>query len=255
MPHSQTVGVNYNFKPLTYISSYIIVFVYISGRLLFQAWINLFLVLNLMMAKAGGVERLRFLLRRKFKDVLMNGYVCLLFSLLSRPAVCLVVSGPGLVHALAGMSNAAVNCWWGWLITWNIWEDMYRSRPFLFSVLIRLATIHWIPCPEQYSFHKHLLWSRTVWYCQPYSTLHKFFWNLFICCLCVSHYEQYVPQWCAGSCLRTILFFAKGWWCWLVSCCFVFVAYTWRAMVIFVLSYWLFSSHFSLLKPKAATFL
>ncbi|XP_048731281.2 2-hydroxyacyl-CoA lyase 1-like [Ostrea edulis] len=28
-----------------------------------------------------------------------------------RPAVCLVVSGPGLIHALAGMSNAQVNCW------------------------------------------------------------------------------------------------------------------------------------------------
>jgi len=27
------------------------------------------------------------------------------------PAVCLVVSGPGLVHALAGMSNAMENCW------------------------------------------------------------------------------------------------------------------------------------------------
>lgn len=28
-----------------------------------------------------------------------------------RPAVCLVVSGPGLVHAFAGMSNAMENCW------------------------------------------------------------------------------------------------------------------------------------------------
>lgn len=28
-----------------------------------------------------------------------------------RPAVCLVVSGPGLVHALAGAANAAENCW------------------------------------------------------------------------------------------------------------------------------------------------
>ena len=31
--------------------------------------------------------------------------------LTQRPAVCLVVSGPGLVHALAGMSNAKENCW------------------------------------------------------------------------------------------------------------------------------------------------
>ena len=28
-----------------------------------------------------------------------------------RPAVCLVVSGPGLLHALGGMANAMVNCW------------------------------------------------------------------------------------------------------------------------------------------------
>lgn len=28
-----------------------------------------------------------------------------------KPAVCLVVSGPGLVHALAGMANAMENCW------------------------------------------------------------------------------------------------------------------------------------------------
>jgi len=25
--------------------------------------------------------------------------------------VCLVVSGPGLIHALGGMANAMVNCW------------------------------------------------------------------------------------------------------------------------------------------------
>lgn len=31
--------------------------------------------------------------------------------LTGKPAVCLVVSGPGLVHALAGMSNAMENCW------------------------------------------------------------------------------------------------------------------------------------------------
>lgn len=31
--------------------------------------------------------------------------------LTNRPAVCLVVSGPGLIHALAGMANAKENCW------------------------------------------------------------------------------------------------------------------------------------------------
>lgn len=29
----------------------------------------------------------------------------------SRPGVCLVVSGPGLIHALGGMANANMNCW------------------------------------------------------------------------------------------------------------------------------------------------
>ncbi|KAL2103166.1 hypothetical protein ACEWY4_000034 [Coilia grayii] len=31
--------------------------------------------------------------------------------LTGRPAVCLVVSGPGLIHALGGMANANANCW------------------------------------------------------------------------------------------------------------------------------------------------
>ncbi|XP_056619460.1 2-hydroxyacyl-CoA lyase 1 isoform X2 [Triplophysa dalaica] len=31
--------------------------------------------------------------------------------LTGRPAVCLVVSGPGLIHALGGMANANTNCW------------------------------------------------------------------------------------------------------------------------------------------------
>ena len=31
--------------------------------------------------------------------------------LTGHPAVCLVVSGPGLIHAFAGMANAQENCW------------------------------------------------------------------------------------------------------------------------------------------------
>jgi 2-hydroxyacyl-CoA lyase 1 len=31
--------------------------------------------------------------------------------LYGRPAVCLTVSGPGLIHALGGMANAQVNKW------------------------------------------------------------------------------------------------------------------------------------------------
>ncbi|KAG9476192.1 hypothetical protein GDO78_002987 [Eleutherodactylus coqui] len=43
-------------------------------------------------------------------------YTCL-FALMQidfcpfRPAVCLVVSGPGLIHALGGMANSNMNCW------------------------------------------------------------------------------------------------------------------------------------------------
>lgn len=31
--------------------------------------------------------------------------------LTQKPGVCLVVSGPGLLHVTAGMANAQVNCW------------------------------------------------------------------------------------------------------------------------------------------------
>ena len=31
--------------------------------------------------------------------------------LTQRPAVCLAVSGPGVLHAIGGMANAHVNCW------------------------------------------------------------------------------------------------------------------------------------------------
>lgn len=32
--------------------------------------------------------------------------------LTKRPGVCLVVSGPGLLHTLGGMANAQMNCWY-----------------------------------------------------------------------------------------------------------------------------------------------
>uniref|UniRef100_A0A668AAU5 2-hydroxyacyl-CoA lyase n=1 Tax=Myripristis murdjan TaxID=586833 RepID=A0A668AAU5_9TELE len=37
---------------------------------------------------------------------------CVLCLCLSRPGACLVVSGPGLIHALGGMANANMNCQW-----------------------------------------------------------------------------------------------------------------------------------------------
>lgn len=40
--------------------------------------------------------------------------LCILYVVLvcfSRPGACLVVSGPGLIHALGGMANANMNCW------------------------------------------------------------------------------------------------------------------------------------------------
>lgn len=32
--------------------------------------------------------------------------------LTGKPAVVLVVSGPGLLHVIGGMANAQSNCWW-----------------------------------------------------------------------------------------------------------------------------------------------
>lgn len=37
---------------------------------------------------------------------------CPLWLFVSRPGACLVVSGPGLIHALGGMANANMNCWY-----------------------------------------------------------------------------------------------------------------------------------------------
>ena len=39
-------------------------------------------------------------------------YTCLSQSSFIRPAGVLVVPGPGLIHALPGIANAAVNCWY-----------------------------------------------------------------------------------------------------------------------------------------------
>lgn len=38
----------------------------------------------------------------------------------SRPGACLVVSGPGLIHALGGMANANINCWYTFYTTANL---------------------------------------------------------------------------------------------------------------------------------------
>ena len=37
--------------------------------------------------------------------------VFIILLLMCLTGVCLVVSGPGLIHALGGMANAMVNCW------------------------------------------------------------------------------------------------------------------------------------------------
>uniref|UniRef100_A0A8D3E8T5 2-hydroxyacyl-CoA lyase 1 n=2 Tax=Scophthalmus maximus TaxID=52904 RepID=A0A8D3E8T5_SCOMX len=56
-----------------------------------------------MAAQAAGI---RYVGMRNEQAVTKNN---LLFCLLRR--ACLVVSGPGLIHALGGMANANVNCW------------------------------------------------------------------------------------------------------------------------------------------------
>lgn len=42
---------------------------------------------------------------------------CFLWLSESRPGACLVVSGPGLIHALGGMANANMNCWYDSITT------------------------------------------------------------------------------------------------------------------------------------------
>ncbi|BFY97007.1 hypothetical protein BsWGS_00047 [Bradybaena similaris] len=58
---------------------------------------------------AAQAEGLKFIAMRNEQAA---SYAASAIGYLTRkPAVCLVVSGPGLVHALAGMANAMENCW------------------------------------------------------------------------------------------------------------------------------------------------
>lgn len=45
-----------------------------------------------------------------------------------KPAVCLVVSGPGLLHVFGGMANAQVNCWYDVLNLILFILDLYFLR-------------------------------------------------------------------------------------------------------------------------------
>lgn len=47
-----------------------------------------------------------------------------------RPGACLVVSGPGLIHALGGMANANMNCWYSLIYNREAW-DVCISAPVL----------------------------------------------------------------------------------------------------------------------------
>uniref|UniRef100_A0A5F8GL60 Thiamine pyrophosphate enzyme N-terminal TPP-binding domain-containing protein n=1 Tax=Monodelphis domestica TaxID=13616 RepID=A0A5F8GL60_MONDO len=62
--------------------------------------------------------------------------------LTGRPGVCLVVSGPGLVHALAGMANANMNCWplRFWFLTCKMWVCAPLFRSFLLMLSLALRT-------------------------------------------------------------------------------------------------------------------
>ncbi|CAG5121787.1 unnamed protein product [Candidula unifasciata] len=60
-------------------------------------------------ATAAQAEGIKFIAMRNEQAA---SYAASAIGYLTRkPAVCLVVSGPGLVHALAGMANAMENCW------------------------------------------------------------------------------------------------------------------------------------------------
>ena len=49
-----------------------------------------------------------------------------------RPGCCLVVTGPGLIHALPGIANAQVNCWSVFIVSQDssFWY-VSDSRPLL----------------------------------------------------------------------------------------------------------------------------
>jgi 2-hydroxyacyl-CoA lyase 1 len=47
-----------------------------------------------------------------FKEIFNNRYAAQAIGYLTRkPGACLVVSGPGVIHALGGLANAQSNCW------------------------------------------------------------------------------------------------------------------------------------------------
>ena len=48
--------------------------------------------------------------------------IIIMFMFICRPGVCLVVSGPGLIHALGGMANAMSNCW---LVLWMLFTILF----------------------------------------------------------------------------------------------------------------------------------
>jgi 2-hydroxyacyl-CoA lyase 1 len=54
------------------------------------------------------------------------------------PGVCLVVSGPGVVHALAGLANAKENCWPMILIGGA--SDMNQSSTMAFQESSQVST-------------------------------------------------------------------------------------------------------------------
>jgi len=67
--------------------------------------------------------------------------------LTGRPGVCLTVSGPGMVHAVAGLSNAWANCWPMLLISgapdsWQREQGAFQEAPQLEAArpFVKLAT-------------------------------------------------------------------------------------------------------------------
>ncbi|XP_064396702.1 2-hydroxyacyl-CoA lyase 1-like isoform X2 [Halichondria panicea] len=76
--------------------------------------------------------------------------------LTGRPACCLVVPGPGLIHALAGMANASVNCWPLLVIAggydtdqagmgaFQEWPQVEASRPYV-KYAARLEGLQFAP--------------------------------------------------------------------------------------------------------------
>eukprot|EP01124_Arcella_intermedia_P036754 TRINITY_DN9697_c0_g1_i2.p1 TRINITY_DN9697_c0_g1~~TRINITY_DN9697_c0_g1_i2.p1 ORF type:complete len:556 (+),score=86.70 TRINITY_DN9697_c0_g1_i2:146-1669(+) len=74
--------------------------------------------------------------------------------LTQKPAICLTVAGPGLVHALPGLLNATANCWPMILISSGAWTSQVHMGSFQEAPQIESARQYAKYCVRVESLHK-----------------------------------------------------------------------------------------------------